>query len=278
MWPSPIFWWRSLNAPRTSIESFACTSRSRSGPPISTIRSTVAAAPPGSSSGAPAANTWQVSRQTPALGWKSRAARYGSRSSTPAHSERPWPAVGSSSSHGASSPATASSSGSRPSRTWRIAAAYRSAELARIDVRAGVHDHALDAGLRRPAQVVGDRRDRLLVRRRGRGAEVHEVRRVHEHPHAALGDRGPEPLVLRGLAGRSAPSRAGCRRRSAWSRSRARRRSPAPRPPAPCRPGRGCRPGCAGRGRRSRGDPRTLTRQNFWRVSGLFRELRAGQR
>ena len=59
--------------------------------------------------------------------------------------------------------------------------------------------------LRRPAQVVGDRRDRLLVRRRGRRAEVHEVRRVHEHPHPALGDRGPEPRVLRGLAGRVRP-------------------------------------------------------------------------
>ena len=31
MWPSPILWCRSLKAPRTSIESFACTSRSRSG-------------------------------------------------------------------------------------------------------------------------------------------------------------------------------------------------------------------------------------------------------
>ena len=42
MWPSPMRWCRSLNAPRTSIESLACTSRSRPGPPISTIRSTVA--------------------------------------------------------------------------------------------------------------------------------------------------------------------------------------------------------------------------------------------
>ncbi len=128
MCPSPMFWCRSLNAPRTSIESFACTSRSRPGPPISTIRSSVAAAPPGSSRGAPAANTWQVSRQMPALGWWSRASRYGARSSTPAQSERPWPAVGSSSSQGASSSATASSTGSRPSRTWRMAASYRSVE------------------------------------------------------------------------------------------------------------------------------------------------------
>ena len=112
--PRRCFWWRSLKAPRTSIESLACTSRSRPGPPISTIRSTVAVVPPGSSSGAPAAKTWQVSRQIPALGWWSRASRYGARSSTPAHRDRPWPAVGSSSSHGAASSATASSRAAVP--------------------------------------------------------------------------------------------------------------------------------------------------------------------
>ena len=93
--------------------------------------------------------------------------------------------------------------------------------LALGDARAGVHHHALGADLRGAHQVVGHRGDGLLVGRGGGGAEVDQVRRVHEHPHPALGAcrRG----TPRRRPGRppSGPSRGGCRRTPGSSRSRA---------------------------------------------------------
>ena len=78
---------------------------------------------------------------------------------------------------------------------------------ARVDVRPGVHDDALGADLGGAAEVVGDRRHRLLVRRGGRAAEVHEVRRVDERPGAGLRAGLPEPRVLAGSPADSAQPR-----------------------------------------------------------------------
>ena len=56
-------------------------------------------------------------------------------------------------------------------------------------------------------------------------AEVHQVRRVDEHPDAALGAGvAGTRASSRGSPGRAAPSRGGCRRRPGASRSRSRRR------------------------------------------------------
>lgn len=65
----------------------------------------------------PAAKMWQVSRQTPSLGWASSASKYGPKSQVREQSEAPCPAVDSSSRNGSSSWVSSSSSGSRYSRT-----------------------------------------------------------------------------------------------------------------------------------------------------------------
>ena len=192
--------------PRGSIESLACTSRSRPGPPISTIRSRVAVVPPGSSSGAPAANAWQVSRQMPGLGvvvergqvglrgrrCRRTASDPGRRSARAAAtaSRRPRPRPG---------------SGAAPRGPGARGRVVGARPRAVVDVRPGVHDHALGADLDGPPDVVGDRGHRPLVGRGVGDAEVDEVRRVDDHPDPALGasrrgTRRPRPACRRDSA------------------------------------------------------------------------------
>ncbi len=87
MWPSPIFWCRSLNAPRTSIESLACISRSR--PARRSRRSGRRCRSGAGSSGRPPAA--MVARcPGRCRPWGGGRARRGTaRSSTPAHRDGP---------------------------------------------------------------------------------------------------------------------------------------------------------------------------------------------
>ena len=86
---------------------------------------------------------------------------------------------------------TASSSGSSPSRTWRIAAAYR-ASLSAGSARGRRTSRCARRRPRRRSRPrgAGCGRPTATDARRSRGgrAEVHEVRRVDERPHAALAD------------------------------------------------------------------------------------------
>ena len=66
---------RSRLEPHSSSESLACTSPSRSGPTAASSASSVAVIPPGAARSCPAAQAWQVSKQTPTSGWFSSAAR-----------------------------------------------------------------------------------------------------------------------------------------------------------------------------------------------------------
>ena len=76
----------------------------------------------------------------------------------------------------------------------------------RVDERPGVHDDALGADLGGALEVVGDRGDRVLVRRGGGRAEVDEVGRVDEDPRAALGHQVAEAGVVGGLPGAQRPA------------------------------------------------------------------------
>ena len=105
---------------------------------------------PGVATSCPAAQAWQVSKQTPSQGWRSTASRYGSRSSTRAARQRPPPALGSTSRRGPPAAAASSSRGSSTSRTWRSAVGGMS-----VGHRgAGVENHAARADLRAAAQPV----------------------------------------------------------------------------------------------------------------------------
>ena len=176
----------------------------------------------------PAAKTWQVSRQMPALGWWSSASRYGARSSTPAHSDRPWPAVGSSSSHGAASSATASEERQQPLADLLhrrvVAPARRPSPGSTYDPVCTTTPSAPISAAR--SQVVGDRGDRPLVRRGRRRAEVDEVRRVDERPgsRARPSGRGTRASSA-GLPCAQRPAARVADEDLEASRSRARRRS-----------------------------------------------------
>ncbi len=115
--------------------------------------------------------------------------------------DRPWPAVGSSSSHG-SRVALDASRGSAAAPRGPAAAPPRAARRSPlvVDVRPGVHDHALGADLHRAPYVVRDRRHRPLVRRRRGRAQVDEVRRVDDHPDPVGRAALPERRVLGRLA------------------------------------------------------------------------------
>ena len=193
MWPSPSFWCRSLKAPRTSIESLAWTSRSRPGPPISTIRSSGRGRAAGLVERGAGREDVAGVEADPGLGVVVEGGEVG-REVLDAGAQRPALAGG-----GLEQQPRGGVVGDRvqqrqqarrgpaasPRRTRSVAAA-------RVDERAGVHDDALGADLGRPLEVVRDRGDRLLVRRGGGRAEVDQVRRVDEDPHAALGRRRPE--------------------------------------------------------------------------------------
>jgi HAMP domain-containing protein len=120
--PLPMVSCRSRSEPHRSRESLACTSHSRSTPQTATSSSSVAVIPPGTDTSWPAAQAWQVSKQIPRYGWWSTAARNGPSCSTRAASDRPPPALGSTSSRGPSRAPVRSSSGSSASRTCRSAA------------------------------------------------------------------------------------------------------------------------------------------------------------
>ena len=222
MWPSPIFWCRSLNAPRD----------------VHRVVGVHQPQPSGSADLHDPVHAWRwcrparrAARRRRRRGrcpgrcrpWGGGRGRRGSaaRSSTPAHSDRPWPAVGSSSSHGAVV------GGERVQQ--------RQQALAHLPHRGGVPglSAAPPRGRRttRCARPRPPRRSRppgagcaphghrLLVGRGRGGAEVHQVGRVDEDPDAPLGGRVAERRVVRRVAGASAPSRGGCRRRPGWSRS-----------------------------------------------------------
>ena len=172
MWPSPIFWCRSRNAPRTSIESLAWTSRSRPG-----RRSP----PPG--------RGWRPRRRA-----RRAVRRRRTRGRCPGRS-RPWggsPAPRGRA-RGRPRPRTATGPDRRSARAAarerrrrppRPAAAAGLADLPHrggvlllapvgVHERAGVHDDALDPDLGGAAQVVGDDATELpqvVGRRASRGS------------------------------------------------------------------------------------------------------------
>ena len=224
MWPSPIRWCRSLKAPRTSIESLACTRRSRPGTadlddPVHGRRRAAGLvercagredvagveADPGLAGGG-------RGRRGRARGPRRRRtasgpARRSARAAATGRRRRPAP------------PARAAAP--RGPVASRRRTARRPRGPSRVDERAGVHDDALGADLDRAAQVVGDGRPRTARR----STAVGEPRLTRygawmkaRMPRCARCRRGsarPRPACRA-----RAPSRGGCRRRPGGSRSR----------------------------------------------------------
>ena len=104
-------WSRTRRASR-----WRAPARAGPAPTVARSASSVAVIPPGTARSCPAAQAWQVSKQTPTSGWSSSAAKYGPRSSTVAASALPPPAS-----------ARSAAGGRRPAARRAPAAAARAA-------------------------------------------------------------------------------------------------------------------------------------------------------